>query len=105
MASTNLSQNRATQRILKHRLAAVITLARREATKAIKAQFRAQGVKLSEVPAKTIHTFANAYYERLIAEAKQIIATSPLFADCQRICHGLEKDTLRSKTCPWERAI
>jgi hypothetical protein len=83
MATTNLSQNRAAQRLLKHRLA-VITLARREATKAIKAQFRAQGVKLSELSARDIHTFANAYFdvhhERLIAEAKRIIATSPLFA-------------------------
>jgi hypothetical protein len=66
-----------------HRLA-VATLARWEATKAIKAQFRAQGVKLSEVSAKTIHIFANAYFdvhhEWLIAEAKQIVATSPFFA-------------------------
>jgi hypothetical protein len=83
MATRSLSPHQITQRLLKHRLA-VATLARREATKTIKAQFRAQGVKLSEVPAKTIHTFANAYFdvhhERLIAEGKQIVATSPLFA-------------------------
>jgi hypothetical protein len=82
MATNNLSQNRAAQRLAKYRLA-VATLARREATKAIKAQLREQGVNLSEVPVRTIRMFADAYFnvhcERLVAEAKQIIATSPLF--------------------------
>lgn len=62
----------------------MIVLARQSAIKAIKAQIRAQGDKLSQVPGRTIRVFADAYFdvhrERLIAEAGQIIATSPYFA-------------------------
>jgi hypothetical protein len=83
MATRSLSPNQITQRLLKHRLA-VATLARQAAIKAVKQRLRADGIKLSQVPAKTIRTFANAYFdvhhERLIAEVKQIIAPSPLFA-------------------------
>jgi hypothetical protein len=44
MATRSLSPHQIAQRLLKHR-SAVATLARREATKAIKAQFRVQGEK------------------------------------------------------------
>jgi DNA invertase Pin-like site-specific DNA recombinase len=44
MVTTNLSQNRATQRLLKNRLA-VITLARQAAIKTVKRQLQAQGIK------------------------------------------------------------
>ena len=83
MATTNLSQNRAAQRLLKHRLA-VATLARQAAMKAVKRQLQAQGIKLHALSAKDIRVLADDYLaqhrERLIVEAKQIIATSPLFA-------------------------
>ena len=61
----------------------VIVLARQSARKAIKAQLRAEGLKLSQFSAKDISIRAEAYFdvhrERLIAEAGQIIATSPYF--------------------------
>jgi hypothetical protein len=79
----SLSPNRIAQKLREHRHA-VIVLARQSAIKAIKAQIRAQGDKLSQVPGRTIRVFADAYFdvhrERLIAEAGQIIATSPYFA-------------------------
>ena len=79
----SLSPNRIAQKLREHRHA-VIVLARQSAIKAIKAQIRAQGDKLSQVPGRTIRVFADAYFdvhrERLIAEARQIIATSPYFA-------------------------
>ena len=79
----SLSPNRIAQKLREHRHA-VIVLARQSAMKAIKAQIRAQGDKLSQVPGRTIGVFADAYFdvhrERLIAEAGQIIATSPYFA-------------------------
>jgi hypothetical protein len=79
----SLSPNRIAQKLREHRHA-VIVLARQSAIKAIKAQIRAQGDKHSQVPGRTISVFADAYFdvhrERLIAEAGQIIATSPYFA-------------------------
>ena len=75
--------DRSLQRLHRHRWA-VITLARQSAIKAIKAQFQAQGVRLSEVPAKVIHILADAYFDvhraQLLAEAEKIIATWPGFA-------------------------
>ena len=83
MATRTLSPKRALERMRQYRHA-VILLARQSAKKAIKAQIRAQGDKLTQVPARTIGIFADAYFdvhhERLIAEAEQIIATSPYFA-------------------------
>jgi HEPN domain-containing protein len=82
MATSNLSQNRATQRLLKHR-AAVATLARQAARKAVKRQLQAQGIKPYSLSVKEIRALADDYLaqhrEQLVAEAKQIIATSPLF--------------------------
>jgi hypothetical protein len=73
MATTNLSQNRATQRLLRHR-AAVATLARQAAIKAVKRQLQAQGIKLYSLSAKDIRVLADDYLAqhraRLIAEAK-----------------------------------
>jgi hypothetical protein len=72
----------------------VIVLACQSARKAIKAQLRAEGLKLSQFSAKDISIRADAYFdvyrERLIAEAEQIVATSPYFArwrlpDCANI--------------------
>ena len=69
-------------------------LAHQSARKAIKAQLRAEGLKLSQFSAKDISIRADAYFdvhrERLIAEAEQIVATSPYFErwrlpDCANI--------------------
>jgi hypothetical protein len=83
MAKRSLSPNRVAQKLREHRQC-VIVLARQSARKAIKAQLRAEGLKLSQFSAKDISIRADAYFdvhrERLIAEAEQIVATSPYFA-------------------------
>jgi galactose-1-phosphate uridylyltransferase len=83
MAARSLSPKQAAERILRHRHA-VIVLARQSAKKAIQAQIRAQGDKLTQVPARTISIFADAYFDvyrqRLMAEAEHAIATCPGFA-------------------------
>ena len=93
MATRSLSPNRIVQKLREHRQC-VIVLARQSARKAIKAQLRAEGLKLSQFSAKDISIRAEAYFdvhrERLIAEAEQIVATSPYFArwrlpDCSNI--------------------
>ena len=62
---------------------AVLVLAHQSARKAIKAQLRAEGLKLSQFSAKDISIRAEAWFDvhrqELIAEAEQIIATSPYF--------------------------
>src|SRR6516162_4818808 len=82
MARRSLSPNRVAQKLREHHHA-VIVLAHQSARKAIKAQLRAEGLKLSQFSAKDISIRADAYFdvhrERLIAEAEQIIATSPYF--------------------------
>jgi hypothetical protein len=86
MAARSLSPKQAAERILRHRHA-VIVLARQSAKKAIQAQIRAQGDKLTQVPATAISIFADAYFDvhrqRLMAEAEHAIATWPGFARCR----------------------
>jgi hypothetical protein len=83
MAARSLSPKQAAERMLRHRHA-VIVLARQSAKKAIQAQIRAQGDKLTQAPARTISIFADAYFDvhrqRLMAEAEHAIATWPGFA-------------------------
>ena len=82
MATRSLSPNQIAQKLREHRQC-VIVLAHQSARKAIKAQLRAEGLKLSQFSAKDISIRADAYFdvhrERLIAEAEQIVATSPYF--------------------------
>ncbi len=82
-ANRTLSPKRALEKMQQHRHA-VVVLAMQSATRAIQVQLRAQGVKLSQVPTRTIRIFADAYFdvhrERLIAEAEHIIETWPGFA-------------------------
>ncbi len=77
------AKDRATEKLNRHRWA-VITLARHSAIKAVKADFRAQGRRLGDVSSKDIHILADEYLaahrERLVAEAKELIATSPYLA-------------------------
>ena len=81
-ATRSLSPKRTLERMRQHRQC-VIVLAHQSAKKAIKAQLRAEGLKLSQFSAKDISIRADAYFdvhrERLIAETEQIIATSPYF--------------------------
>jgi hypothetical protein len=69
--------------VAEHQLA-VMVLARRSATKAVKARLKAQGVNLSYVPARDIAALARDYLAHnrafFVVEAKQAIATWPGFA-------------------------
>jgi hypothetical protein len=69
--------------VAEHRLA-VAVLARRSATKAVKARLKAQGVNLSRVPFRDIAALARDYLAEhrafFVVEAKQAIATWPEFA-------------------------
>jgi hypothetical protein len=83
MATKSLSPNRVAQKLREHRHA-VIVLARQSAKKAIKAQLRAEGLKLSQFSAKDISIRAEAWFDahraELIAEAEHTINTWPGFA-------------------------
>jgi len=71
-------------------------LALMRAKKAIKARLRSQGVRLTLVLPKDINAQAREYLiehrEQLMAEAEQIIATSPLFARYRLPCAELLND-------------
>ena len=81
-AARSLSPKQILERIRQHRHA-VIVLARQSARKAIKAQLRAEGLKLSQFSAKDISIRAEAWFDvhrlELIAEAEHAIATWPGF--------------------------
>jgi hypothetical protein len=83
MATRSLSPKQILERTQQHRQA-VMQLARRAAIKAVNANLRAEGARITLAPPRTIRVFANAYFavhrDELIAVAEQIIATSPLFA-------------------------
>ena len=78
---------------------AVNALARQSAIKEIKREFRAQGVRLTEVPNKVIHILADAYLDvhraQLVAEAEHSIATWPGFARWR--CANLSSDAQSEK--------
>jgi hypothetical protein len=63
---------------------AVLVLAHQKAIKAVKAQFRAQGIWLGNVSNRTINMMADAWFEahrdELITKAKNVIVTWPGFA-------------------------
>jgi hypothetical protein len=83
MATRSLSPKQILERMQRHRQA-VAVLARQSARRAIKAQLRAEGLKVSQFTGKDISIRADAWFDahraELIAEAEQVIATSPLFA-------------------------
>jgi hypothetical protein len=78
MATKSLSPNRVAQKLREHRHA-VRVLAMQSAKKAIKAQLRAEGLKLSQFSAKDISIRAEAWFDEhraeLIAEAEHTINT------------------------------
>ena len=67
---------------------AVMALARLSATNAVKRQLQAQGVKLHYISAKEMRELVDTYLAQhradLIAQAAEIIATSPRFARWRR---------------------
>jgi hypothetical protein len=69
--------------VAEYRLA-VMVLARRSATKVVKARLKAHGVNLSHVPVQDIAAMARDYLAEhrafFVVEAKQAIATWPGFA-------------------------
>ena len=83
MAGGSLSPKRIQERVQRHRQA-VMVLAHQATQRAIRARLRAQGVRLTDVTAKGISIQARAWFDvhrdELIAEAEQVIATSPRFA-------------------------
>ena len=88
-AIRSLSPKQTLERIQRHRQA-VIVLARQSAKRAIKAQLRAEGLKLSQFTAKDISIRADAWFDdhraELIAEAEHTIATWPGFARWRLPC-------------------
>jgi hypothetical protein len=83
MAARSLSPDRIAQKLREHRTA-VATLAMFNAKRAVKAQIRAQGLKVAHFTAKEISILAEDYVaqhrEQLRAEAEHTIATWPGFA-------------------------
>src|SRR5262245_60996319 len=83
MATTSLSPKRALERLRQHR-AAVIALALQRAKKAVQADIRAKGQRISDFSAREITLLAEDYLAQhraeLIAEAEHAIATWPGFA-------------------------
>ena len=98
MATRSLSPKRTLEKISQHRQC-VIVLAHQSARKAIKAQLRAEGLKLSQFSAKDISIRAEAWFDvhrqELIAEAEHVIATSPYFARWR--CAELSSDAQKEK--------
>jgi hypothetical protein len=82
MATRTLSPKRALERLRQHR-AAVITLAHQRAKKIVQANIRAKGQRLADYSAREIALLAENYLaqhrQELIAEAENVIATSPYF--------------------------
>ena len=82
-AAVSLSPNRETQRMLRHRLA-VMTLARMRAKKAVLLELRAQGLKPQHFSVREIGVltdyYVNQHRAKLMAEAAEVIATWPGFA-------------------------
>ena len=82
-AAVNLSPNRATQKILRHR-SAVMTLARMRAKKAVLFELRTQDLKPQHFSAREIAVlteyYLNQHRAKLMAEAAEAIATWPGFA-------------------------
>ena len=83
MATRSLSAKQVQERLQRHR-SAVAVLAMQSARREVKAQIRAQGLKVAHYSAKEISILAEAHLaqhrEQLRAEAEHAIATWPGFA-------------------------
>ena len=79
-----------------------ITLARLAATKAVKAQMKAQGWKPQYVEASIANAYLEAHWDRLIAQAAEVIAKVPELRrmaerEARRRCAKLSSDAQRAK--------
>jgi uroporphyrinogen-III synthase len=67
---------------------AVIMIARNRAKKAVQGELKDAGLRVSLIPPAQIRPLADAYLaqhrDRLIADAEQVIATSPYFVKYRR---------------------
>jgi hypothetical protein len=91
MATRSLSPKRAAERMQRFQ-SAVRTIALFKAKKAVQAQIRARGEKISDYSNKEISLLANDHFaqhrEELIAKATQVVATFPEFSPF--VCANLE---------------
>ena len=98
-ATRSLSPKRVAEIMQRHRHA-VMVLALMRAKKTVQAQIRAKGQRVSDYSNREISHLAEAEFERnrtrLIAEAEQVIATSPLFAYLR--INAQKENELRSTT-------
>ena len=96
MATRSLSAKQVQERLQRHR-SAVAVLAMQSARREVKAQIRAQGLKVAHYSAKEISILAEAHLaqhrEQLTAEAEHAIATWPGFARWRLPnCSNIETD-------------
>ncbi len=77
---------------------AIMVLARQRAKNAVIAQLRAKGLKFGQFSAREVSELADDYFaqhrERLINDAAQVIATSPLFARwrCAEVINSVQTE-------------
>ena len=78
---------------------AVMALARLSATKAVKRELQAQGVRLHYISSKEMRELADTYLAQhradLIAQAAEIVATSPRFARWRRAKLSINAQTAK----------
>ena len=102
MATRNLSPHQITQRLLKHRMAVAVR-ARQVATNAVKASVRRHGLKLSELSAREIRSWADLFLEdhraELVASAEHDIATWPGFAAWRLPSANINSDAQTQRPC------
>jgi hypothetical protein len=81
MANNSLSRDQ--ERVRRH-CSAVITLALQKAKRAIEFELRAKGLKVAHYSCRELRLMAEQYFNQhraeLIANAEEVIATSPYFA-------------------------
>ena len=106
MAARSLSAKQVQERLQRHR-SAVAVLAMQSARREVKAQIRAQGLKVAHYSAKEISILAEAHLaqhrEQLTAEAEHAIATWPGFArwrlpNCSNIENSAQNQNPQTST-------
>ena len=100
MATRSLSAKQVQERLQRHR-SAVAVLAMQSARREVKAQIRAQGLKVAHYSAKEISILAEAHLaqhrEQLRAEAEHAINTWPGFARWRLPSANITSDAQKEK--------
>ena len=82
-ANNSLSPKREAERVHRYR-SAVMTLSLQRAKKAVEHELRAKGLKVAHYSCRELRLLAEQYFNQnrdaLIADAEEVIATSPYFA-------------------------